>query len=547
MSTPVDFHLETRRWGAPAGLTVVAVELREAVSAVGGASVTLAAEPGAALPFDAGEVLGEPAALAFDAAGARCFHGIVTAARVEVREGVASCALELAPRLWRASRSRRSRAFLELSVHDIVRRVLAENGLGDDDFAWRCASPIPPRPYAVQYEESDLDFLQRTLEREGVFYYVDHAGGRDRVVFGDHNNAFAPLDEAGAAVGFAPHGGGLDGFSGAREWARVARLQPRAVAVRDYRPHAPRVVMNTRLAPVMDDRWTVAESGLQSHYGDHVASDEDAARAARLRAELLRCGADRYEGVTQVSAVRAGAAFALHNHPEASFEREYVVLRATHRYVLDRGLGSSANKGAPRYDNLVEALPREVPFRPERATPRPVMPPWIPAVVADVDARQRKEAEVTSPLDELGRYRVVFPFDTAVVGGGATSCPVPLAPSFAGEGFGEHTPLHRGTHVLVGHVHGDPDRPVIVAALMPSVVKHPTSRGERLTRGGVREDYDDHAPAWKAQPRRKRVTTTSDRIDDAVAFAGRAIEKDRENRTAGPLRAAPNADRTKKE
>jgi len=500
MMNPDQFHLETRRWGEPAGFTVVAVELREALSAVGGATVTLLGEPGLAQPFDAVELLGEAVTLTFDAAGARAWHGLVVAARAELRESIPALVLELCPRLWRASRSRRSRVYLDLTVADIARRVLQENGLLDEDWSWRCASPVPPRPYVVQYEETDLDFLHRTLEREGIFYAITHQGGRDRVVFGDHNNAFTPLEEVEGALGFAPHGGGLDGVAGVRDWTRVARLQPRAVAVRDYQPGAASVVMNTRLAPVMADRWTVAESGLHSYYGDHVATPDEAARMARLRAELLRCAVDRYEGVTQVTAVRAGGCFTLHDHPEAAFWREYVVVRATHRYLLEKGLGANTTAAAPRYDNLVEAIPRDVAFRPERATPRPQMPPWIPAVIdSPVTVAQLRGGDLdklASPLDDRGRYFVVFPFDTVAATGQPASCPMPLAQGFAGHGFGQHHPLHQGTHVLVGHVHGDPDRPVIVAALMDSVVAAVASGGLTRTRGGVVVEYEDHAAPW---------------------------------------------------
>lgn len=492
MLNPVDFRFETRRWGEPAGCVVVGAELREGLSAVGGATVTLLGETGVEPFADPVELLGEGATLAFHASGGRAFHGLVTAVRAETRDGVPAWVIELSPRLWRASRSRRSRVYLDVTTHDLARRVLQENGFVDEDWEWRCATPTARRAYAAQYEESDLDFLHRTLEREGIFYAIVHGGGRDRLVFGDHNGAFDELDEVEGALSYAPHGGGPDGQAGVRDWARVARMQPRSVAVRDYQPGATKVVMNPRLAPVMDDRWTVAESGLQSFYGDNVTSEADATRVARLRAEALRCAVETFEGTTQVTAVRAGGAFTLHQHPEAGYEQPYVIVRATHRYAVEHVPGAP-NTLAPRYDNAIVAIPRRVPFRPERATPRPVMPPWIPAVI---DGPARGAADTTSPLDEAGRYRVLLPFDTTAMEGQAASCPMPLAQSFGGQGFGHHHPLHRGTHVLVGHVHGDPDRPVIVAALMPSAVRHPTSRGQSLTRGGVLVEYDDHAPAW---------------------------------------------------
>jgi type VI secretion system secreted protein VgrG len=500
MLNPVEFHLETRRWGQPAGCTVVRVELREGLSTVGGATLTLLGEAGTEPFADPVELLGEPATLAFHASGGRAFHGIVTAARLELRESIPAWVLELAPRLWRASRSRRSRVYLDVTTHDLARRVLQENGFLDEDWEWRCATPTARRAYVAQYEETDLDFLHRALEREGIAYFIAHEDGRDRMVFADHNGAFEELDEVDGAIAYAPQGGGDDGAVGARDWVRAARLQPRSVAVRDYQPGATKVVMNPRLAPVMDDRWTVAESGLQSFYGDNVTGEADATRMARLRAEALRCAIDTYEATTQVTAVRAGGVFTLRNHPTTSYEQPYVVVHATHHYAVERGLGAAAT-AAPRYHNELVVIPRVVPFRPARVTPRPVMPPWIPGVIDAPTGSGRAAAgaaDTTSPLDEAGCYRVLLPFDTTAVDGQVASCPIALAQSFGGQGFGQHHPLHRGTHVLIGHVHGDPDRPVIVAALMPSAVRLPTSRGQSLTRGGVLVEYDDHAPPWRA-------------------------------------------------
>lgn len=502
MSNPVEFRFETRRWGQAADCWVSRVELREGLSMVGGATVTLVGDAGAEPFADPVALLGEPATLAFHASGGRAYHGLVTAVRFEARDARPTWVVELAPRLWRASRSRRSRVYLDVSAHDLARRVLQENGFVDDDWAWRCAAPTPRRAYVVQYEETDLDFLHRALEREGVAYVIAH-GERDRLVFSDHNGAFEALDEVDGALDWAPRGGGADGAVGVRAWARVARLQPRSVAVRDYQPGATKVVMNPRLAPVMDDRWTVAESGLQSFYGDNVASEADATRAARLRAEALRCAIDTYEGRTQVAAVRAGGVFALHHHPTTRDDEAFVIVRATHHYAAERGLEATGARGdGPRYHNEVVAIPRAVPFRPERVTPRPVMPPWIPGVIdAPTGLGRAAAAETTSPIDEAGCYRVLLPFDTAAVDGQVASCPIPLAQGFGGQGFGQHHPLHRGTHVLVGHVHGDPDRPVIVAALMPSALRLPTSRGQSVTRGGVLVEYDDHAPPWHADGR----------------------------------------------
>ncbi len=40
-----------------------------------------------------------------------------------------------------------------------------------------------------------------------------------------------------------------------------------------------------------------------------------------------------------------------------------------------------------------------------------------------------------------------------------------MAQPYAGTNYGMHHPLHVGTEVLLAHIGGDPDRPVIVASV----------------------------------------------------------------------------------
>jgi type VI secretion system secreted protein VgrG len=144
------------------------------------------------------------------------------------------------------------------------------------------------------------------------------------------------------------------------------------------------------------------------------------------------------------------------------------------------------------YEADFEAIPATVPFRPPRLAPRPQIPGLIHAKIAG------DQGGTPAPIDENGRYRVVPPFDTVASPGAVSSCPVTFAQALSGGGYGLQLPLHQGTTVLLAHVGGDPDRPVIVAALptpeASSPFKKPEgSRGGLLTRSAVRIEYDDDA------------------------------------------------------
>jgi type VI secretion system secreted protein VgrG len=101
-----------------------------------------------------------------------------------------------------------------------------------------------------------------------------------------------------------------------------------------------------------------------------------------------------------------------------------------------------------------------------------------------------------APIDAHGRYRVLLPWDLYAEEGGRASRWVRMAQPHAGPGYGMHFPLHIGTEVLLAHVGGDPDRPVIVAAIPnPDTTSPVTSvnatQSRIQTRSGIVVEFED--------------------------------------------------------
>ena len=68
----------------------------------------------------------------------------------------------------------------------------------------------------------------------------------------------------------------------------------------------------------------------------------------------------------------------------------------------------------------------------------------------------------------------------------------------AGDDYGTHLPLHRGTEVLVAHVEGDPDRPIIVGSVPNHETASPVtsanaSQSKIATRHGITVTLDDQS------------------------------------------------------
>jgi len=79
--------------------------------------------------------------------------------------------LTLVPEIWKLSLNRRYRIYQNVSAKEIIEKVLQENYIDSGKYVF-CGTPKepPPRTYCVQYGESDLRFISRLLEEEGLHY-----------------------------------------------------------------------------------------------------------------------------------------------------------------------------------------------------------------------------------------------------------------------------------------------------------------------------------------------------------------------------------------
>ena len=160
------------------------------------------------------------------------------------------------------------------------------------------------------------------------------------------------------------------------------------------------------------------------------------------------------EETSDLLAMASGGHTKLDGHPKA--DAELLVVSIEHEAdqpVFGRG-GTER-----RYRGTFTAISAETPFRPARVTPKPKIHGAITAVIEAVQGPQYAE------LDDDGRYHVRFKCDVSGADKGKASKLVRMAQPHAGAGYGHHFPLRDGVEVLLACIDGDPDRPIITAAV----------------------------------------------------------------------------------
>lgn len=392
----------------------------------------------------------------------------------------------IVPRIWQLGLSRHSRIFTKMSIPEIIEAVLGDNSLSGDDYELRLGS-YPKEEHVSQYRESDLAFLSRWMEREGIFYYFEHTEDGEKLILCDDKSY--DKDPIGLPVRFHPQMGG-DSSAGAsfRSFRCRHATLPAAVKLKDYDYAKPNLDVSG-VAPVSD-----AGTAEVSVYGERFFSPSDGKRLATVFAEMYKAREVIYQAVGTRLHVRPGYVFELEDHPRAAFNTEYVAIEVSHSGNQAKG-GKNLSEFIPLdHDDVyiveVTAIPAKTQFRADRSTPWPRIYGYENGIIcgnADSEYAQ---------LDDQGRYLVKFKFDESALKNGKASTFVRMMQPHGGSVEGFHFPLRKGTEVVFSFLGGDPDRPVISGVVPNTLLPSPVTSSNHTrnviqTGGRNRMEFED--------------------------------------------------------
>ncbi|MEC7524201.1 MAG: type VI secretion system tip protein TssI/VgrG [Myxococcota bacterium] len=466
----------------PGSLTLLRLRGREALCRPYAYELTLETEAdGGLAPEALDELLRFPCRVAFGREGGTEIHGILRAIEVPSAHEPSPVRYRahLVPKLWALSQARRSRVFQDLDVVGIVTAVLEELGLeAETHFGFEVSKTYPTSEYTVQYQESDLDFVHRLLEHYGLFYFFAQGPDGEQVVFSDDSRTARPLEGA-ELLSFGAVERSEE--AGVMELGRVLTPQPAAVVLRDYNWRTPSIALQSEAK--VDE---ATGRGFHNEYGLHFKDPSAGAALAAVRSEELMAARDVYEGRCRVAGLAPGHRVEVTGHPLLGFDQEYLITEVEQE--VDGG--ATQDTGNILHEKTFRAIPFTTPYRPPRRTPKP-------KIEGIMHARVDGEVPGTAaPIDQYGRYKVLFPFDLVGVPGGRASRWVRLAQPSSGAGYGIHFPLHIGAEVAVSHLDGDPDRPIIMASppnaeTVTPVNDRNATQSEIVTKTGIRMTWDD--------------------------------------------------------
>ena len=359
--------------------------------------------------------------------------------------------LTLAPRLAYLAHRRDQRIFQQRSVPQIIATVLEQHGILADACAFELGPVVyPPRTFCVQYAESDLHFIQRLCEEEGIHYHFRHSADAHLLVFGDDQTVFRRLP----VQRYCADGGAQADTQVIQRFDVRLAIRSQKTVRRDHDFEHPQLRLQgsagSALAPLLEDYLYPA--GFTGH-----------ARGKQLaRRGLERHQNDRYQafGKCDQPALRSGHFLQLRDHPDPSCNDLWLITSVRHEghqpQVLEEA--TPATEVFQGYRNRFTATPWQAVHRPPLKHPKPTI-------------SGSQTATVTGPAgedvhcDAYGRVKVRFHWDRLDTSEDKSSGWVRVASGWAGDGFGATLIPRVGMEVLVTFLEGDPDRPLVHGCL----------------------------------------------------------------------------------
>jgi type VI secretion system secreted protein VgrG len=409
------------------------------------------------------------------------YHGIVAEfEQMSIIGNFAMYRVVMVPRIWNLSLNKVIEVHLdEETIPDLIERILKKNNLSNaykismQNSGMQTSIPGPSGDYrkrslVCQYQESDLTFISRLMETEGLYYYFEHESLTDtsqdaeRLVITDYKESHSLSNFKLLRYAQPEDIQTADQDNCVIRMSVKQRRLPKEVVVRDY---------NYRKAALGDSLEGTADIDNKGHgivmfFGENLRTTDEAGRIAKVRAEEIQSQGKMIEGDATAVGLRSGQSILVSNHYRSDFNDKFLVTEVKHEGVQNFSMlsGSSTTRSerGTVYTSHFKSIPANVQFRSPRVTPKPIIAGTLSAIIDDEGTGKYAQ------INEHGQYKVQFMYDYSEKSANKGSTWLRLMSPYAGPNNGMHFPLLKGTEVLIAFNGGDPDQPVILGAVTNS-------------------------------------------------------------------------------
>ena len=431
------------------------------------------------LDISADKIVGKPVTVSIRNELNRSFNGYIKSLTYgEVgTHNLRTYRMVMVPWLWFLTKTHNCRIFQEANTKEIVSKVFADLGFNDYEFKAKGGST---REYCVQFNESDLNFVSRLLEEDGIAYYFEHTDTKHKLILVDQANAYELCPETNLE-----YSNGTSPNAQITRWEHLYNFSKGMWTLNDYNFKEPQKDLKT----TTKTSSKFSNNNAYEHYEYPGLYDFGAGKdLVKIRLEAEENLRGSIQGSSDCSSFYAGGKFKLAKHDTASEQGTFILVGVHHR-ISDSSFFSGED-GQSEYSNDFICIPAEVHFRPSPIHQKPLMKGPQSAVVVGPSGEEIF-------IDEHCRIKVQFIWDREGKLNENSSCFIRVVQSWAGNQWGSSFIPRIGHEVIVNFLDGDPDRPLVTGSVYNGknkpVYTSKTQSGvkSRSTKGGTAQNFNE--------------------------------------------------------
>ncbi len=384
--------------------------------------------------------------------------------------------LTMVPWLWFLSKTNNHRIFQDKNTKEIVSQVFKDHGFSSQDFDYKATGNNSKRTYCVQHNESDLNFVSRLLEEDGIAYYFEQNNGKHLMKIVDAANAYQECAETNLT-----YSKGNQPNAQLTRWEHLYEFKKGQWSLNDYDYEKPtKEQLQTTASTSKFSNAKDYEHYEYTPYHDFAGIKD----LSRKRIEAEETSMNSIEASSDCSSFYAGGKFKLTKHAVKDEQGSYIITAIRHRAYDNSYL--AGNESQSQYGNDFACIPEHVHFRPPMIHAKPLMHGPQSAIVVG-----GKDDEIF--VDSEGRIKVQFYWDREGKKDDKSSCYIRVMQPWAGSGWGSSFIPRIGMEVVVNFFDGDPDRPIITGAVYNGDNKPPFSS---KTQSGIKTNSTKGGGGW---------------------------------------------------
>lgn len=418
----------------------------------------------------------------------RYFHGIISNFTLMGKEdSFYTYQAILVPSVWLLDINQNFRIFQDLTVEEIVTKILDEKQIPSDDYVFKLESEYQKKRYCTQYGESDFHFICRILEEEAIFYFFEHAEDSHTIVFSDSDAVYSPI-EGEDEISFNHDSGMVAEKETIASFAYNRAICPGKITHTNYNFKRPSLDME-----VSEEGDTHKVHELYEFPGDY-GLPPDGSTKAKAHLEEAKALEESAQGTSNCARFIPACTFSISDHSHDDLNKEYCLITVDHEGSQPNVYGENSGIGGDYiYSNHFIAIPADTVYRTRKTLEKPYI-------------RGLQSAMVTGPegeeihTDEYGRIKVQFHWDREGKKDEKSSCWLRTSQHWSGNGWGMVSLPRIGDEVLVDFLNGDPDWPIMVGnvnnAASPALYDLPVNKTQsgiktRSTPGGTAANFNE--------------------------------------------------------